>query len=161
MSEISYVKFNDEKRKEVRIKQDRLKAVINIESMCDIVSDDISDVKMNSISNYVFHEKNKLVIDIISMCGINGLDDYYEDGTITIERHITDNLKCNCLRSDYPSFDNTYDMIYNEFVSVLADYDIEELLTFEVMEYFLKLLKDVGSSLDMIADGLSSFKKIN
>ena len=161
MSEISYVKFNDEKRKEVRIKQDRLKAVINIESMCDIVSDDISDVKMNSISDYVFHEKNKLVIDIISMCGINGLDDYYEDGRITIERDINDNLTCKCLRSDYNSFDNTYDMIYNEFVSVLADYDIEDLLTFEVMEYFLKLLKDVGSSLDMISDGLSSLKKIN
>ena len=155
--------FNDEIKKEIRIKQDRLKTLIDIESLCDTISDnEFSDDKRNSILEYSSNEKNKLVIDIINMCNIHELDDWYsEEGTFatryTVESTVSFCLNCTDLNR-YTS-DKVMKIILDDFMFILANYDIEDIVNLDVLVNYLKLIKDVSSDFDEINDITESLKK--
>lgn len=155
--------LNTEVKKEIRIKQDRLKALLDIESLVDVVSDDkVSDVKKKSILDYSGNEKNRLVIDIVNMCNIDDLDKYYsEDNSkfstrVTIEDSISFDL--NRFNDDSTSF-KVINMIINDFMYTLANYDIGDLMNYEVLVYYLKLIDSVTDNYDMINDVESTMKK--
>lgn len=155
--------FNVEVKKEIRIKQDRLKTLIDIESLCDTISDnEFSDDKRNSILEYSSNEKNKLVIDIINMCNIHELDDWYsEDGTFatryTIESDVSYCLNFTDLNR-YTS-DKVMKIILDDFMFILANYDIEDIVNLDVLVNYLKLIKDVSSDFDEINDITEGLKK--
>lgn len=155
--------FNVEVKKEIRIKQDRLKTLIDIESLCDsIPGSEFSDDKRNSILEYSSNEKSKLVIDIINMCNIHELDDCYsEEGTFatryTIESAVSFCLDFTDLNR-YTS-DKVMKIILDEFMFILANYDIEDIVNLDVLVNYLKLIKDVSSDFDEINDITEDLKK--
>ncbi len=155
--------FNTEIKKEIRIKQDRLKTLIDIESLCDTVSDtEFSDDKRNSILEYSSNEKNKLVIDIINMCNIHELDDWYsEEGTFAT-RYTVESTVSFCLNftdlNRYTS-DKVMKIILDDFMFILANYDIDDIVNLDVLVNYLKLIKDVSSDFDEINDITESLKK--
>lgn len=155
--------FNDEKKKEIRIKQDRLKTLIDIESLCDsIPGNEFSDDKRNSILEYSSNEKNKLVIDIINMCNIHELDDWYTEERTFATRLTVESTVSSCLNftdlNRYTS-DKVLKIILDDFMFILANYDIEEIVNLDVLVNYLKLIKDVSSDFDEINDVTVGLKK--
>ena len=135
--------LNDVQLNEIRIKQDRLRALLNIDSLLEVSSPaSSSDVDLKIIDDFSSNEKRKLVLDIINSLNITEYDTTYleENGgntyftTCTIEESI-DHLKAPHIKVNPPIVS-----LYNEMVNILANYDVKDLIINEVISKYLKMI---------------------
>ena len=146
--------LNDVKKEEIRIKQNKLKTLIDIEKLTAVSTDSADSVNKDNILNYTKTEKHEIVLDILNDINITELDSFFIDTdtslvNLTIESDI-----------DYlhRKSESVPEALYSEFISVLANYDIENLLDFGILNKYLTMLKALSSSYDDIC--LSDCKKI-
>ena len=136
--------LNDVEKKEIEIKQHRLKTLLSINKLVD--SADADTVDKDDITNYANNEKNSLVLDIINSLHITDFDELYSevDGS---------NVICS-IEDTIKHFSNSENLversIYDEFVSVLASYDISDLLGYEFIHQYLKIIDVITSCYDEI-----------
>lgn len=147
------LELNKIQKEDIQIKQHKLKTILDIEKLVSSAEDD-SSVNKFEIKNYATDEKNSIVLDIISSLNIDEFDEYFTD---------TDGSQVRCsIESDIKYFtkNNTIvtDYIYSEFVSAIANYDIEDLVLYEVLGNYLKMIKEVNSCYDSMC--LVDCKKI-
>lgn len=135
--------LNDVQLNEIRIKQDRLRALLNIDSLLEVSSPDSSpEVDLKIIDDFSSNEKRKLVLDIINSMNITEYDTTYmeENGgksyfhTCTIEESI-DHLKTPHIKVNPPIVS-----LYEELVYALANYDVKDLIVNEVISKYLKMI---------------------
>lgn len=148
---MSEFNLNEIEKKEFEIKQNRLKALIDIESLADSITAD-ADVDKNRISNYAVNEKNELFLDIINSLNIDDFDSIFTD---------TDGSLVNCTIENSLEYIINHGNnkillnIYDELVSVLANYDITELVNVGIIHNYLKMINTVSSCYDEIyLDGI-------
>ncbi len=144
MLEILYimsVELNHELKKEIKLKQSKLRVLLEVDAL--------NVDKKEDIVNYTLHEKSKLVTDIINMLDITELDQTFFDEGFQVNCTIESLLKHI---GEVPNYRNqrVTVSIYEEFVFKLAYGDIDELLGFDVFNSYLKMLSVVSSCYDDI-----------
>ena len=130
--------LNDVEKKEIEIKQKRLQTLLSIDKLVD--SADADSVDTDDILNYSYVEKNSLVLDILNSLYITDFDEIYEDGGDTVYLGIENTLKHFNKAKRRNIVETT---IYNEFVSALANYDVSDLLGYEIIQNYLKIISDI------------------
>ena len=126
-------------KSEIRIKQDRLRALLNIDSLLGVApSEDCVD--RESIVDFTSHEKNSLVLDIINSLDIQDYDtSFYEENGgkgFKVDCTVEDSLNHLERYNDFPIME----ALYNELVVILANYDIEDVVGYEIVSKYLKMI---------------------
>ena len=131
------INLNEIEKKELNIKQNRLKALIDIELLVDSAAAD-SNVNIDRIVDFSINEKNELFLDIINSLNIDDFDEVFVDGDSVVNCTIENTLD-HVINSD----DNKIlSAIYDEFVFVLANYDITDLIELGIIQNYLKLINN-------------------
>lgn len=131
--------LNKTEKSEIRIKQDRLRALLNIDSLLK-VSPSEDGVDRDCIVDFTSHEKNSLVLDIINSLNIQDYDTsfYEENGGKGYRVDCTVEESLNHLKryNDFPIMKALYD----ELVVILANYDIKDVMGYEIVSKYLKMI---------------------
>ena len=132
--------LNDVQKKEIRIKQDRLRALINIDSL--LLDSPNGKANKDIIRDYTSHEKNSLLIDILNSLNIKEYDTsfYEENGGSGYKVDCTVEASINHINEYYRLDTPVINTLYNELVLAIANYDIEDLVDYEIISGYLKMI---------------------
>lgn len=148
--------LNKVEKSEIRIKQDRLRALLNIDSLLEVAPSE--EVDIGSIVDFTSHEKNSLVLDIINSLDIQDYDtSFYEENGgkgFKVDCTVEDSLNHLERYNDFPIME----ALYNELVVILANYDIEDVVGYEIVSKYLKMISVTQMCYDDLA--LEDCKKI-
>lgn len=134
--------LNDVMKKEIKIKQDDLRALLYVEENIFNVN---AGYQRKNILNYVNKNKHELLIDILNLLDIKKFDsmDWYiernEKDEFTIERLIDDIVKYT------ESKDNkVLRCILDELISCIAYYSIDNVIEYNVINTYLNMIVTVN-----------------
>lgn len=151
---------NEVKCNEIRIKQDRLRALLSIESLFDVVpSEKVDSVDKKSILEFSNGEKTSLVLDIVNSLNITEFDtSFYEangGNGYHVDCTVEESIDFLVNHNDSPIIQALYD----EFVFVVANYDMEDLMDYEIPSKYLKMISVTQMCYEDL--GLESCEKIS
>ena len=145
--------LNEVEKKEIEIKQHRLKTLLNIDKLIDSAA---ADVNTADIIDYSNSEKNNLVLDIVNSLCIDDFDEIYVETNGRSVKCSIENLITNTIK--YNSCYKVFFIVYNEFVFAVATYDINDLLNYGIIHNYLKMMNVICLAYDEI--DLESCKKM-
>ena len=137
------MKIDSVKKEEILIKQNRLKVLLDIIKLLSAA--DSEDVDKSNIINYTLDEENNLVLDIMNLININELDSIHfsEEGELYKET-IEDSIRYLFEKNDNP----VKQQLLSEFIYAVANYDIEDLISYEIIQKYLKMIDVIVVSYD-------------
>lgn len=130
------IEINDVKKEEIEILQSKLRVLLDV--------DKLNVDGKREIVEYTTHEKSRLITSLINVLDIKEFDKTYWEEGFESKCTIEDTLKY-VGESPFYAEKDVLNSIYDEFVFVVANGNIDALLSFDVITNYLGMIAVISS----------------